>query len=123
MARKKKAVTETELNPAEIADHMAKLRAERLAIESLYKMLSEQLLKVLKEEGRQREGIFIIKEKQTLKITDDAKAVEWAQDKNVYKIDTAKAMRVIRRQLEIPEGFKIEKTNYISVSGASEREE
>lgn len=119
MARKKKTDYSS---TAELAAYMQGVRKDITEATERYKQASDMLLTMLKVNNKKREGIFTIATRQTLKIVNESQALAWAREKSVFKIDTAKAMRVIRRQLEMPEGFKIEQTEYISTAGSKETE-
>ena len=43
---------------------------------------------------------------ETLEVVDEVKARAWAEEHNCFKIDTGRAMQILRRELKMPKFFK-----------------
>lgn len=89
------------------------LKDEESALrEALFDTLKRQHVKSVRlEDGTS----FTIAEKQTLKVKDMEKALKWAEDKNVIKLDTGAALKIVRRNLKLPKFFEVTKTEYLTV--------
>lgn len=124
MATRKKKVA-APASAAELAAAMSALRDDMASMKATYDAYAQALLETLKAEGRKREGIFTRAVRQTLVITNAKDALAWAEDKNVMKsgLDTAKAMQVIRRELQVPAGFEVRESEYITASASKEDSE
>lgn len=100
---------------------------ERLTIikdeirDKLLASLQVQHVKSLKLENG---ATFVVTERQSLKVKDMQKALVWAQDKNVMKLDTGAILKIVRREIKLPSFFKIEKTEYLTIKkgGTYEKE-
>lgn len=113
-----------------IATELFAVLEEKKAIEEREEALKEQLLKSLRDQGvgfvRLNDGTsFRRSHRETLKVVDESGAKEWAENNYCMKIDTAKAMKILRRDLApLPEFFtrKIGE-DYLTVKKAGESED
>lgn len=72
--------------------------------------LKAELIANLKEQGvshvRLENGTtFTRSHRETLKVKDEEKAWKWATEHNCLKIDSGKAMTILRRELKMPKFF------------------
>lgn len=120
MARKAKK-TEGR-SAAEIAFEMLKVKEDLKPLEAAYKVLSKELLDQMKAEHKRDEGVFHIRTRQSLVVADEALAAGFADEYNLFKIDTSKAADVLRRNYTAPEavGFRIKETEYIGIGAERE---
>jgi len=59
--------------------------------------------------------------RESLKVKDEAKAEKWADDNNCWKLDTGKAMKILRRELKLPRFFdRVKGTEYLTVKHGDE---
>lgn len=85
--------------------------------------LKNELLANLKSQGvtflKLENGVtYTRSHRETLKIKDEAAATKWAQEHNCMKIDTGKAMKILRRELKMPKFFgRIIGDDYLTVKG------
>lgn len=84
---------------------------EKKLLEEREEALRDKLLASLKGQGvgfvRLDNGTsFTRSHRETLKVVDEAAAKNWAETHYCMKIDTAKAMKILRRELEMPECFE-----------------
>jgi hypothetical protein len=108
----KKALME-QLKPLE--DREEELRSVLLA------NLKQQGVKHLKLDSG---AMFVRAFRTTLKVADDAAAMVWATERRSLKVDTAKALKIIRLSGDdIPECFERQDTEYLTVKrGVNENE-
>ena len=99
-----------------LEDKLYNVRQKILALTELSKKYSTQLLEDFKTKKVRRGSRFKISLRQTLKVTSPEAAKKWAEERNCMDIDTAKAMRLIRREFTVPEGFAINQTEFLSMS-------
>lgn len=118
-----KKLKQEELTAAQLVTLMAGTKDDIVSLQAMYDEYAKKLLALLHSEGRIREGKFSIATRRTLKVVDMGKALEWAKGYNVLKLDTAKAMQVLRRELTLPEFFKVEASEYITTAGNREPQE
>lgn len=91
--------------------------------------LKDQLVANLKEQGvsfvRLDDGTtFTRSHRETLKAKDENKARAWAEENNCLKIDTTKAMKILRRELKMPKFFtRVVGDDYLTVKRGAEDEE
>lgn len=112
----------TKLSSAALAENMASLKAKMTSMQMEYDEMAAELLTRMKGEGMSQLGIFYRSLRQTLKVTDINAAMVWAQDKNVLKIDTAKAMKLIKREFEVPAFFAVKEVEYLRTKTQQEEE-
>lgn len=117
--KKKKQVALEEIFEDESPEEkLYKVRQDILVLTALSKSLAVKVLESLKEKGTKRGGRFKISLRQTLRVTDHDTAFKWAAERNVMDINTTKAMRLIRREFVVPEGFAVQQTEYLSMRTA-----
>lgn len=90
----------------------------------------EQILNELKVTGlgniRLESGeVFTRSFKTSFTIIDPALAMAWGAEKGlvVTKLDTAKANKLLKRELSLPDGFERVDTEYLTVRSASSADE
>jgi hypothetical protein len=103
-------MTKGQLSNVTIATELYAVQEQREIIEAREKELKDALLASLKTQGvsfvRLENGTsFTRSHRETLKVKDEAKAVAWAEKNYCMKIDTAKAMKILRRELKMPSFF------------------
>lgn len=106
-----------------IATELHAVQIEKEAIEAREKELKDQLLSSLKAQGvtfvRLEDGTsFTRSHRESLKIKAGAedKAFKWAADNTCLKVDTTKAMRILRRELKMPRFFeRVKGSDYLTV--------
>lgn len=118
--KKKKQVALEEIFEESLEDKLYNVRKDILALQALSKKYATQLLESLKESGLRRGERFKISLRQTLKVTENETAFKWAAERNCIDINTSKAMRLIRREFEVPEGFEVQSTEYLSMTGTKQ---
>lgn len=117
-SKKKKQIALEEIFEDSLEDRLYNIRQEILELTALSKRYGAKLLEELKAKGTKRGDRFKISLRQTLKVTDTDAAFKWAAERNVMDINTSKAMRLIRREFVIPEGFAVQQTEYLSMRTA-----
>ncbi len=97
----------------EVEDELAPLVERQKNLKQfLFNALKKQKAKSLKlEDGT----LYVISDRQTLDVADEKKAWDWAEKNYMLKIDTSKAMKVLRRELKMPKFFKVKKTEYLRI--------
>lgn len=112
----------TKLSPPTLATQLHDVQKQLEVLEEQEKSIKAELIATLKKQGvksiRLEDGTtYTRSHRESLVIKDDTKALEWAQSYNVMKIDTGKAMQVLRRELKLPKFFGIKKgEEYLTVS-------
>lgn len=98
--------------------HLEALEVQETEIEEqLLQELHEKRISTLKVGGYN----FIRAQKTSYRITDQVKALEWAQSHlGVIKVDTSAAGRILAREVDVPDGFERQDTEYLSVRKAAE---
>lgn len=100
-----------QISPAKtLATELFDVLKEKALIEKREEQLRGALLTSLKEQGvgyvRLDSGTsFTRSHRETLKVVDEEKARAWAEEHYCLKIDTAKAMKILRRELKMPKFF------------------
>lgn len=111
-----------------LREKIAKIKAEKIApLDEQEKELSAILIDILKKQGLKTIKIdsgelFTRATRSTIKVTDDAKAYNWASENNALRIDTTKCGQILRRELDLPNGFKEVTSEYLSVRKAKDDE-
>lgn len=119
----------TELTQITLATQLQAVQQQKAVIEAQEKNLKGELLRLLKEQGvgfvRLDDGTsFTRSHRETLKVKDAKKAQEWAEENNCIKIDTTKAMKILRRELKLPKFFTREiGEDYLSIRRKNESDE
>lgn len=107
--------------PITVATELYAIQEQRLALQEQEEKLRAKLLKNLKAQHvksvKLEDGtVFTIAERQTLRVTEGDEALLWAEDNYAMKIDTAKALKLLRRSLKkVPKFFKITSSEYLTV--------
>lgn len=118
-----------ELSTTTIATELFAVQEQKAVIEAREKELKDTLLASLKAQGvgfvRLDNGTsFTRSHRETLKVKDEEKARKWAEDHNCLKIDNAKAMRILRRELKLPKFFtRVIGEDYLSVRKKEQQED
>ncbi len=119
------------LAPTTTATQLYEVQSEIHALQEQEKKLKDKLLKNLKQQHvksvKLEDGtVFTIAERQSLKVKagEEDAAQLWAEDNYCMKIDTAKALKILRRTLKkLPSCFSIASTEYLTIRGAKSEEE
>lgn len=92
--------------------------------------LKDELLANLKEQGvtfvKLENGVsYLRSHRETLKVKDEEKALAWAEKNYCMKIDTTKAMKILRRDLKpLPKFFtRVVGEDYLTVKKVGEVDE
>lgn len=94
----------------------------------------EEELKGVLLESMQAQGVGFVRldngtsftrsHRETLKAKDLAKATAWAEKNNCLKLDTTKAMRILRRELKMPRFFeRVIGSDYLTVKRPGEAQD
>lgn len=120
MARAIKPVTvATELYA--VMEAQEALKAQLKPLEEREAELRASLLANLKQQGVKHlkldsGAMFVRAFRTTLKVADDTAAMKWATENRSLKVDTSKALKIIRLKGEdIPEGFERQDTEYLQI--------
>jgi len=90
--------------------------------------LKAALLENLKNQGvshvRLEDGTtYTRSHRETLKVKDEAAATKWAVENGCMKIDTGKAMKILRREFKLPKFFtRVVGEDYLTVKGVKDDE-
>lgn len=105
-----------------IAETLSVVMARIATLEEEEKKLRAELFDNLKRQGvksvKLEDGtLFVITERQTLKVKDPEKAFAWAMENPQarMKIDTAAALSVFRKELKMPKFFTKVTTEYLTI--------
>lgn len=85
------------------------------------KKLRDQLLDNMKKQGvktvKLDDGtLYVRATRSTITVVDDKAADEWAKQNNCLKVDTAKALKIVRlRQEDLPKFFKQSDTEFLTI--------
>ena len=109
--------------PITVATQLYAITEKRLALQAEEDKLKAKLLKNLKDQHvksiKLEDGtVFTIAERQTLSVvagfSDEAQL--WAEDNYAMKVDTTKALAILRRSLKkLPRFFKMKSSEYLTV--------
>lgn len=110
MARKKTKGYSAEDNLYDVRKQMSELR-------EIEKKLVREVMEDFTTSGKRRGDHFTVAQKQTLKVVEPEAAFTWAAERGCITVDTTKAMKILRREFEIPEFFEIRKTDYLRMAG------
>lgn len=122
MAKKPKKTEE--VSASALAMQLYDIRKSKNELAAVDKKVSAQL-KALIREGDKSQTLFEITTSHTLAITDQAKAVAWAQEHyaHIITVDTKAARTILQRSLTpLPEGFEIKDTESLVVVGGKDEE-
>lgn len=119
------------IEPQTLAASLYTVREQIAFLKEQEEELEENLLANLKEQGvkfvRLDDGTtFTRSHRETLKIKAGAEdtAFKWAADNTCLKVDTTKAMKILRRELKMPKFFtRVIGDDYLTVKRGAEDEE
>lgn len=114
--------------PLTLATRLRTIQAAKAIMEAEEKEVRDGLLASLKNQGvksvKLEDGsVFTRSTRSTLKVKDPTKAWIWAEEHTSLKIDTAKAMKILRRELKLPKFFEKVDTEYLTVRKVGEADE
>ncbi len=118
---KTKEIEKIESRQVTVATRLEQVLKAKEAIEIEEQLLRDNLMANLKEQGVQFVRLdngttFTRSHRETLKVKDEEKATNWAMDNNCMKIDTGKAMKILRRELKMPRFFtRVVGEDYLTV--------
>jgi len=119
-----------EISNITLATQLFAVQEEKAVIEAREKELKDTLLASLKAQGvgfvRLDNGTsFTRSHRETLKVKDTEKAGVWAEKNDCFKIDTAKAFKILRRDLKpLPKFFeRVIGEDYLTVKCSGDAEE
>lgn len=123
------ATRTTKPAPVTVATQLYAIQEQRIALQEEEEKLREKLLKNLKAQHvksvKLEDGtVFTIAERQTLTVVGvfSDKAQLWAEDNYAMKIDTAKALKILRRSLKkMPKFFSVKSSEYLTVRRANDK--
>ena len=117
-----------QLKVVEIADELtiirekiATIKADKIApLDEQEKELTAILIDKLKRQGlktiKTDSGLLFTRaQRSTIKVTDEVLAYNWAHDNNALRINTTKCGQILRREMDLPNGFEESVTEYLSV--------
>ena len=112
------------LKPVTVATKLAIIEARLEKLAELREAYRKQLFDVLKHQGVKsvkldNGSMYLRSERHTLKPVDKEAAMAWATEHHALKIDAAKAFQILRRELELPSFFKVDKAEYLVVRRAN----
>jgi hypothetical protein len=125
------------IKPITIATELSGVEAQIEAIERALKPLIEQkealrgaLLENLRVQGVKtlkldNGTIYVRAFRTTLKVHDDHEAMQWAAANNSLKVDTTKAMKILKltgQSDNLPAGFERQDTEYLTVKSGKDAE-
>ncbi len=122
MAKKTKK-TEV-LDARDIATELYEVRRAKNELLQEEKKLSTQLKTLLKE-GDDSQDLFEITIARSISITDNEKAVKWAEAKypHILTVDTKAAKAILQRALTpLPDGFEVKETERLTQVGHNDEE-
>lgn len=113
------------------AEKLHSLQLQMAGLKKLEDELRGELFTNLKKQGiksvQLEDGTrFTISERQTLKaaFNKDKEAMAWAEESFCVKVDTAKALKMLRRSLQpLPNFFTVSTSEYLTVRRKGEVEE
>lgn len=120
MAKKKKPLTIEDIfddDEETLEDKLYAVRKEIASLTELSKRYANQLMEDMLTKGQRRTSRFKIAIRKTLLVVEPDTAFKWAAERNCIDINTTKAMQLIRRELEIPDGFTVQQTEYLTSAG------
>src|SRR4051812_15686571 len=103
----------TELHAIQTEQKRLKEREEELRA-ALFDSLKQQGVKSVKLED---ETIYLRSERHSLEplLTMRDEAWKWAVEHNALKLDSSKAFKILRHQLEMPKFFRVKTSEYLVV--------
>lgn len=118
----------TKIEPSTLASELHFLETVIAEEEARAKKMREELLHILQSQHIKSVKLdtgdmYIVSERQTLKVKDQAKAEKWAEDNSCWKLDTTKILKIVRRELKLPKFFGIESKQYLTIKRAKGDEE
>src|SRR4051794_24941840 len=109
-------------SPLTIATRLHSIQLEKAKLAAEEEQLKEVLFESLKRQGvksvRLTNGVMYLRSyRRTLKPIrgKEDQAWQWAADHNCLKIDTSKSLKVLGRELHLPEFFRIDPSEYLVV--------
>jgi len=112
-----------------LASELATIEGQMAFLEDQASELREALLANLQHQGvtfvRLEDGTtYRRSHRDTLKVKDEAKAEAWADEHGCWKLDTGKAMKILRRELKLPRFFeRVKGKEYLTLVRGTEEEE
>lgn len=115
-----------------IASELFVVLERKSELEAREKELKDALIDSLKKQGvgfvRLDNGTsFTRSHRETLKVTDEEdeeKARVWAQENYCLKIDTTKAMKILRREMKIPKFFtRVIGDDYLTIKRKGDKDD
>lgn len=122
-------MTTQQLEQRTIASELYSVQEEISTLKEKEEELKDTLLTSLKKQGvgfvRLDNGIsFTRSHRETLKAKDEEKARAWAEKNNCLKIDTTRAMKILRRELKMPRFFeRVIGTDYLTVKKPGDKQD
>jgi len=122
-------MTANQITNATLATQLYVVQQEMAALKEREDELKSTLLTSLKDQGvgfvRLDNGTsFTRSHRETLKVKDEEKARAWAEDNYCLKIDTTKAMKILRREMKMPKFFtRVIGEDYLTVKRTTESDE
>ena len=103
-----------------VASKLYSIQREIALLKEDEEILKAELLKKMKDQHVKSvklddDTMFIIAERQTLKIKDKQSAFNWALENNSLDVDTTKAWKILRRELKLPKFFIVNKSEYLRI--------
>ena len=121
MAKKKQKI----LSAVDIADALEAVRLNMADQKKVERDLTAQLLDALHAEQIDRAGNYKLSKAISLKVVEPEVAVQWAAQTNCLKVDTSKAMQILRHSFDDPNkyGFeRVETERIVPIKGTKEEE-
>ncbi len=111
----------------EIQAKIAAITATLKPLKEMEDLKYEEMLAELKTKRmdafKTDEGVSFVRAfRNSYKVTDEAKALPWAQDNGLVKIDTAKLGKALKGHPSVPEGIEWVETEYLTVKAAKDEQ-
>ena len=121
----------TPLPPVTLAANLYAVRGQILVLQEQEQELRDRLLSSLQAQGvrmvRLDDGtIFMRSLRSTLKVKvgEGEAAFKWGSERGLLKLDTTKALQVLRRELKrVPKFFERKETEYLSIRSGKDKNE
>jgi hypothetical protein len=115
----------TQLQPTTMASELFAVQQTLAPLVAREKELKESLFLSLKKQKvrsvKLDDGtLYTIAVRGTLEEKDKEKARDWAEKNYCLKLDTTKALKILRRELKLPRFFAIKKTEYLVIKRPNE---
>src|SRR5918998_1140240 len=120
MAISTKSRTQTALSPVTVATELHAIQAEQKRLKEREDELRAALFESLRSQGvasvKLQDGTqYVVAKRHSLEplLTMKEQAWKWALEHNALKLDTSKAFKILRHQLDTPKFFKVKTTEYL----------